>query len=167
MLTRNVVWLLDPCQQNKPHLAYLESSSVCEFRLSETFTGSQTSLRLLMFQTAFLRMVGRPANRSLTEIQAAYTERYGFPAAGVPAELVQTIKLINEVKQWPAFFNIIRVPVPKKENFTAFLRLMIKESADKRYHRCPYNQEELLNMRINAERHTPIPTLKSFFVPKS
>ncbi|RUS23236.1 hypothetical protein BC937DRAFT_90355 [Endogone sp. FLAS-F59071] len=185
MLTRNVVWLLDPGQQNKPHLAYLESSSVCEFRLRETFAGSQTSLRLLMFQTAFLRMVGRPANQSLTQVQAAYTARYGFPAAGVPAELVQTIKLINEVKQWPAFFTMIGVSVPKKESFTAFLRQMIKDSAEKKYHQCPYNQEELLRIRINAERGLPeidaelmkagrastlqaLPVLtKSFFVPKS
>ncbi|KAJ3186029.1 hypothetical protein HDU85_000943 [Gaertneriomyces sp. JEL0708] len=53
MLARNVVWVLS----KKPHLAFIETSTKSPLRMKDTFEASRTSLRLLMFQVAFLRLV--------------------------------------------------------------------------------------------------------------
>ena len=102
---RQVVWMLDPLQ-GKGHtaLALLESESVSEWRLKTSFEASRTSLRLVMFQHAFLSQLPalcgkRLGERStLLELKEGLDARYGLPPRDMPGRLVQQIKDIYAVR---------------------------------------------------------------------
>ena len=151
MLVRNVVFLLDPRHGNRPYLAHMEAEPVSDFRLEQTFTGSRTALRLLMFQVYFLTHIGRPVGKTLTDLRQSYDRQYGVPGEGVSDSLLQAIKTIYTVPAWDKFFPRIGLSVPSKEVFCTVLRNSVKESAGRGYHVCPVSPAELLSLRAHED----------------
>ena len=104
-LTRHGVWMLDP-KQGKGHsaLAFLEGEPVSEWRLKTSFEASRTSLRLVMFQHAFLSQLPalcgkrRGERTTVQELKRGLDARYGLPPRDMPGRLVQQIKDIYAVR---------------------------------------------------------------------
>ena len=116
-LTRNVVWMLDSRQgKGLAALAFLEGEPVSEWRLKTTFEASRTSLRLLMFQHAFLSQLpllcgsrARPGRMTVADLKDGLDARYGLPPPDMPGRLVQSIKDIYSVRSpvvLVAFFSL-------------------------------------------------------------
>ncbi|KAJ3292495.1 hypothetical protein HDU79_001370 [Rhizoclosmatium sp. JEL0117] len=162
---RNVVWMLDPKHGNKPYLAFIEPQATSDFRLNETYTAQQTSLRLLMFQVLFMRRVGL-GEKTPTELLAELNSRFGYPRLGLAEQLVQDIKGIYAVKTFNAFLPLVGIPLPTKEYFTQFLKDSINLSRQKGYHQCSLTERQLFTLRANAERGFIAPGFERGVQPK-
>ncbi|KAH7406721.1 hypothetical protein DE146DRAFT_676071 [Phaeosphaeria sp. MPI-PUGE-AT-0046c] len=92
-ILRNVVWMLDTKGAGFAELAYLEPSSVSEYRLVNTFAASPTSYRLLMFLKLFSSSA-RPAGKTLVQLRDALFETHGAPPPGISAEMADRIRKI-------------------------------------------------------------------------
>ncbi|KAJ3068710.1 hypothetical protein HDU98_008152 [Podochytrium sp. JEL0797] len=147
---RNVVWMLDPKHGNKPFLAFIEPDATSDFRLSQTFSAQQTSLRLLMFQVLFMRRIGL-GNQPPAELLAQMNRRFGYPAPGLAETLVEDIKGIYAVKSFNAFLPLVGIPLPTKEYFSQFLKDSIAVSERRRYHKTRYTLKQLYTLRVRAE----------------
>ncbi|OAL42903.1 hypothetical protein IQ07DRAFT_593538 [Pyrenochaeta sp. DS3sAY3a] len=153
---RNVVWMLDPTGADMAELAYLEPSSISDYRLINTFKASPTSYRLLMFLKLF-SSTARPPNKSLVEIREALFERHGAPPPGTSTLMAQQIHEIHEIEGFPAFLASMGIKsIPSKSEFTAFLRRTITESAKIGYSYIPYSQDKLYMIRKVREREVEI-----------
>ncbi|KAJ3029483.1 UNVERIFIED_CONTAM: hypothetical protein HDU68_012064 [Siphonaria sp. JEL0065] len=148
---RNVVWMLDPRHGNKPSLALLESDNTSEFRLKESFTAQQTSLRLLMFQVLFMRRLG-VCDKPWKELLGDLNNSYGYPRASLTTQIVQDIKRMYAVKSFDAFLGCVGIPVPSKKYFCILLKEAIVLSKKRQYHRCPYNWNQLNVLRVEADK---------------
>ncbi|KAF7314430.1 UBIQUITIN-CONJUGAT-2 domain-containing protein [Mycena kentingensis (nom. inval.)] len=127
-ITRNVRWVL----KDAPHLELLESGP-SDFRLSQTFTRSRTSLRLIMFQITFLDLFFRAYASNLARLD----DNYGFPDKELPEKMVEEIKAIYKVDSWPGFFTRVRFAQGVafgKVKFSEMLRDAVKLSAERMYH---------------------------------
>jgi hypothetical protein len=155
-IVRNVVWMLSSHNHkggHHPELAYLEPSLVSSYRLVNTYHSSTTSYRLLMFQDLMRRTVlATYGGKTLRQIQAELFERHGAPPEGAAAQLAAEIRRIQDVKNFPAFFEAmsIRNP-PTKERFTDFLRRSIGMSALAGYSKVALGQDEALFLRMQRE----------------
>ncbi|KAJ3014492.1 UNVERIFIED_CONTAM: hypothetical protein HDU68_000246 [Siphonaria sp. JEL0065] len=148
--TRNVVWMLEPKHGNKPFLAFFEPDASSDFRLSQTFSAQQTSLRLLMFQVLFMKRIGL-GKQTPMELLAQLNRRFGYPEPTLAETLVEDIKGIYAVKSFNAFLPLVGIPLPTKEYFSRFLKDAIVASEQKRYHKCRYSESQLYSMRLKAE----------------
>jgi len=149
LLSRNVVWFLN----NVPGLAFLEQSNYfSKYRLEETFKQSGTSLRLVMFQVAFLKMVkGKDDDMD---------RRYGYPSNEMSMSLLSLIKEIYAAKTWNIFFDMVDCPLPE-ENWESevcdMLINAIKDSEISGYHQNSYTNNELFYLRRKSEPKIPTP----------
>ncbi|KAJ7025334.1 hypothetical protein C8F04DRAFT_1400623 [Mycena alexandri] len=98
---RNVRWAL----KDAPLLEILEEGP-SDYRLAETLFWSKTSLRLVMFQIAFLDLFFDAYGSDLGRLD----DNYGFPETQLPEKMVKEIKEIYTVNTWPAFFERVRHP---------------------------------------------------------
>ncbi|GBB94308.1 hypothetical protein RclHR1_02330006 [Rhizophagus clarus] len=150
LLSRNVVWYLSKV----PALAFIEPSDyVSKYRMEETFTQSGTSLRLVMFQVAFLKMVKGKDNDM--------DRRYGYPSNEMSTSLLSLIKKIYAVKTWDVFFDMIDFPFPKKNWESEICDMLInavKDSGSSGYHQNPYTNNELFHLRKMHESNIPTPS---------
>ena len=103
--TRQVVWMLDGRRgRGQLALALLENEPVSEWRLKTSFEASRISLRLIMFQHAFLSQIptlcgkGPGERLILVELKKGLDARYGLPPSDMPGRLVQQIKEIYAVR---------------------------------------------------------------------
>ncbi|KAJ7095796.1 hypothetical protein B0H15DRAFT_774428 [Mycena belliarum] len=127
-ITRNVRWVL----KDSPHLEVLETGP-SDYRLSETFFRSKTSLRLIMFQITFLDLFFKAYANNMSRLD----NNYGFPEKELPERMVEQVKEIYKISTWPAFFTRVRFPQGVgfgKERFSDMLRDAVKTSAARRYH---------------------------------
>lgn len=148
---RNVVWMLDPTGANTPELAYLEPSAISEYRLRRTFQSSKTSYRLLLFLNLFCK-TARGKVESLASLCDQIFDAHGVPPKGTAEHMAAEIRRIKDVDSFPPFFTAMGVQdMPSKENFTAFLRRMVRESEEKGYLRMPMTQGEALALRMRRE----------------
>mmetsp|Transcript_36208 Transcript_36208/g.67198 ORF Transcript_36208/g.67198 Transcript_36208/m.67198 type:complete len:705 (-) Transcript_36208:1464-3578(-) len=129
---RNVLWLLKKTPQ-------LESSDLSSAdRLSSTFMGARTSLRLLMFQTHFMSRIGRPKTKgklgSPNIVLDQYNKQLGKPTPDQKNDLQLAAKEILDVTTWPQFFRRLGGPVPSSSRLVEILKDAIANSLRKRYH---------------------------------
>ncbi|KAI9339349.1 hypothetical protein BDR26DRAFT_862281 [Obelidium mucronatum] len=151
---RNVVWMLDPKHGNKPSLCLVEGAQVSDFRLKETFSAQQTSLRLLMFQVLFMRRLGI-SSKSSSELLAELNGSYGYPHPSLATKIVQDIKGIYKVDSFDAFLSCIEIPVPSKAYFCDLLKESISLSLKRKYHECRYSWDQLKVLRMEADPSYP------------
>ncbi|KAH7305323.1 hypothetical protein B0I35DRAFT_444334 [Stachybotrys elegans] len=156
-ITRNVVWLLDSKGANMPELAYLETSSVSAYRLEQTFLGSLTSYRLLMFSELF-RRAARPAatgpqqkRKTLLEVRDELFVRHGAPPPGCASWLSSEVRRLHDVRAFPSFFREMGVKnIPTTGDFTALLRQTVTDSVAKGYSAW-LPQHKALGLRLQVE----------------
>lgn len=133
-ITRNVRWVL----KDKPDLEVMEGGA-SDYRLSQTFAGSRTSLRLMMFQITFLDIFVRAYSNNISKLD----DNYGFPLqepgqqVALAERMVEEVKAIYQVSTWPGFFS--RVQYKKgtgfgKNIFSDMLRDAVKVSGKRGYH---------------------------------
>ncbi|CAG8464857.1 4861_t:CDS:1 [Acaulospora colombiana] len=149
LLSRNVVWFLN----SNASLAYLEPEQfISNYRLSETFELSKVSLRLVMFQVAFLKMTRDTRNDM--------DRRYGYPTEEMSNSLLQLIKQIYQVNTWDVFFKMIDFELPEKDWEPIVLKLLrnaIVDSGKSGYHQMPYTVNEVYFLRRKFEPSVPAP----------
>lgn len=155
-ILRNVVWMLDAKGADMAELAYLEPSSVSEYRLEKTFEASLTSYRLLMFLKLFSSSA-RPTGKSLTESREGLFDSHGAPPPGVSAAMAQQIREIRGIRSFPAFLRHMGiVDIPGKAEFTCFLRRTITDSVKAGYSIMPLPQSKLYMIRKMRERDVEV-----------
>ncbi|KAF0538172.1 ubiquitin-conjugating enzyme family protein [Gigaspora margarita] len=88
-------------------LAYIEPNDYhSKYRLDTTFELSNTSLRLLLFQVSFLKI--------MQGIEEDMKRRCGYPSDEMSNSLLLLIKQIYNVKTWDVFFKILDFSLPDK-----------------------------------------------------
>ncbi|KAJ7289126.1 hypothetical protein C8J57DRAFT_1114727 [Mycena rebaudengoi] len=140
-ITRNVRWVL----KDEPQLEVLEAGP-SDYRLTQTFFRSKTSLRLIMFQITFLDLFFRAYGSNIKRLD----DNYGFPEKDIPERMVEEVKEIYKIDTWPAFFTRVRFPQGVafgKERFSEMLRDAVKTSAARRYHN-PASSKQLSGLRL-------------------
>ena len=145
-VTRNVVWVLDKRGANLPELAYMEASTISNYRLQQTFDASKTSYRLLMFLNLFRRTINR-GNRTLGQLREELFDSHGAPPRGAAARLAGNIKALQQVKNFPQFIQIMGLTPPPASQFTSFLRKCVQDSMVKGYSVWGISQERALTLR--------------------
>lgn len=152
---RNVVWMLDTQGAAMAELAYLEPSSISDYRLTKTFEASTTSYRLLMFLKLFSSMA-RGSGRTLAQLRDTLFETHGAPPAGTSVAMAQQIRHIRDINSFPKFLSAMGITaMPNKTEFTAFLRRTIGESVDAGYSVMPMTQSQLYMLRRAWEPNVP------------
>jgi len=140
---RQVRWI----SQDFPNLLYsnkvpvqerrwgMANAPTIEERLRDTLTASRTSMRLLMFQVAFLSLIGRPAGVSAQDIITRYDNGLGTQGPGIRKQLQLQCQAICAVGTWPDFFRRVAVEVPSQVFLHDMLETAVVNSARKGYHR--------------------------------
>ncbi|KAH7389967.1 hypothetical protein BKA66DRAFT_526840 [Pyrenochaeta sp. MPI-SDFR-AT-0127] len=155
-ILRNVVWMLDTQGAGMAELAYLEPSTVSDYRLVMTFNASPTSYRLLMFLKLF-SSAARAPNKSLTELRDELFDTHSAPPPGTSAAMAQRIRSIREINSFPKFLTAMGIQImPNKAEFTSFLRRTIMDSVKAGYSRMPMSQSQLYMIRKIRERHVQV-----------
>ena len=154
-ILRNVVWMLDRRGANMPELSYLEPSEVSEYRLHKTFQASLVSYRLLMFCSLFCRTARNDAaGKGLSTIRDEMFDRHGAPPPGVAEQMAQEIRRIKTIDNFASFLLEMGVQpqdMPKKSQFTTFLREMVPQSERVGYSRMPLDQASAYSLRVLKE----------------
>lgn len=126
--SRNVKWLLQEC----PALSYLEGHN-SEFRVNKTVEATKTSQRLLMFQVAFLKLLGRPKDAHWTTVLENYNECFGRPPVSVRRQFHKECQHILKVDSQDEFFGCLALPPPA--DLCAVMRCAVRDSATAGYHK--------------------------------
>ncbi|KAG5634441.1 hypothetical protein H0H81_001943, partial [Sphagnurus paluster] len=127
-IVRNVRWVL----KGHPVLEAMESGT-SSYRLYHTFQASKTSLRLIMFQMAFLDTFVNTYSTRLSRLD----DNYGFPDPDIPARMVEEVKAIYRVDTWTGFFHRVQYArgiALSQEDFSRMLRNAVNTSAKRKYH---------------------------------
>lgn len=104
-------------------------------RLTYHWRHSTTGLRLLAFQTFFLREVACRPSLSVRGALAAYNRRLGQPPPRMAARLQRAVTYIRErVTTWVPFFACCRVECPTPGQLFGLLDSAVDQSAKERYH---------------------------------
>lgn len=143
VVIRNVRWIL----KDVPELAVMEKGR-SDYRLAVTFLHAKTSLRLVMFQIAFLNLFVSTYSSNLSYLD----DNYGFPHKEVPEKMVEKIKEIYSINCWSAFFSAVRFVNGTgfgAEIFSDLLRDAVRKSAERGYHTPPS-----INPQVLRERRT-------------
>ena len=79
-------------------------------------------------------------------------DAHGAPSRETAESVASEIRKIKDVESFPPFLTaMIITSMPSKENFTAFLRSMIRESEQKCYSYMPLSQGHALALRKTKE----------------
>ncbi|KAI8960240.1 hypothetical protein F5Y11DRAFT_273167 [Daldinia sp. FL1419] len=133
-ITRNVVWLFDEKGANMPELSYLERNPVSAYRLDQTFRGSRTSYRLLMFSELFRRTARPFHTKPLSQVRDELFSRHGAPPQNAAKELAETVRRLHTINDFPAFLREMGIRhIPDAQTFTRELRKTVLSSVEKGY----------------------------------
>jgi hypothetical protein len=125
---RNVLWLIkDDASLENPDMPIEE-------RLTKTFRGALTSLRLLMFQAFFLRFVGKRDGLSPFKVYKEYESTLGSSPPSLVTKLQHACKRIRAVDTWPEFFAACDLSCPTKPELHALFVGAIFNSSVRGYH---------------------------------
>lgn len=102
------------------------------------FQSTKTGKRLLMFQVAFMRAIGRPTRRA--ENLTQYNRRWGLPTEQQREGMFKSCQEIMRVDSWEGFFGMLGMAKPP--SFADKLRQAINVSAARRYHFVRYADAE-------------------------
>ena len=122
---RNVMWYL----REKKELGNATGVDE-EVRLSETFRLTKVSRDLLAFQVLFLD-IAKPKEMDFAQISARYDANYGLPTEQMEKEMKDAVKKIKEIKSYPEWFAIIKVPLPGKSQLAGILVKSVQSAATK------------------------------------
>ncbi|KAI5924632.1 hypothetical protein F4810DRAFT_132905 [Camillea tinctor] len=153
-ITRNVVWLLDKRGSGKAELSFMEGSAVSAYRLDQTFIGSRTSYRLLMFSELF-RRTARPSSsavKPLAQVRDELFERHGGPPRGAAERLAAEVRRLHKVGDFPAFMREMGLStVPTPAAFTAVLRETVQESMRRGYSKWALSRDRAMALRARKD----------------
>jgi hypothetical protein len=110
--------------------------------------------------------VAQFARGSLSDMSARYDTYYGRPSAQMKVDFQQSVRQILAMDSWPAFFSLLRVPMPSPRGFTVTLHDAIKASLRKGYHNKFTNftrvhSSGVSKILLKGESYTANPGLKS------
>ncbi|KAI1472211.1 uncharacterized protein F4812DRAFT_407814 [Daldinia caldariorum] len=153
-ITRNVVWLFDKIGSNMPELSYLERDPVSAYRLDQTFRGSRTSYRILMFSELF-RRTARPSHKKpLSQVRDELFDRHGAPPRGAAQRLAETMRRLHTINDFPSFLREMGIQeIPNARTFTGLLRKAVQSSMEKGYSQRGVPTEYALLLRIEKDPH--------------
>ncbi|KAG5652895.1 hypothetical protein H0H81_003259 [Sphagnurus paluster] len=146
----NGPFLEEAITRNSPELEVLEDGK-SHYRLATTFLRSRTSLRLVMFQIAFLEVFVSTYAAKLTRLD----DSYGFPEPEIPERMVREVRAIYGVSTWPDFFERVKYEKGKAfgaEKMSALLREAVNASAKRGYHVPKLQKQALAQQRQSLER---------------
>lgn len=106
VFTRQIYWIC------KDDARIADVSITTAERLAITMKSQKTSLRLLMFQVAFLNLIGRPAGQSCQQLISRYDKGIGAVKPRLRQALQTEAKHILKVTKWTAFFERVQVAEP-------------------------------------------------------
>ncbi|KAF2964242.1 hypothetical protein GQX73_g9335 [Xylaria multiplex] len=153
-ITRNVVWLLDRKGAGKAELSYMERDAVSAYRLHETFQGSLTSYRLLMFSELFRRTARPSHEKPLNQVLDELFDRHGGPPQDAASHLAAEVRRLRTIDNFPAFMREMGLQsIPTPMNFTSVLRDTVRKSMDKGYSRWAISQRTAMHLRIKEDPH--------------
>lgn len=135
---RNVLWIL----KQAPHLGDLSDMRVSQARLRRSFNANRVSLRLLMFQVAFLQLVKPRHTHELVAVPcraaSCALERKdhckGLPGPGEAEWLFDRCLRILDVDDFGGFLDLIGAAPMDDEEVCRWLRRSILRSIEKGYH---------------------------------
>lgn len=139
---RNVLWIL----KQHPHLGDLSDALVSNGRLRKSFRANVVSLRLLMFQVAFLQLA-RPAHMHETgaapcraaSCMLAHKDRCkGLPGPGQAEWLFGRCLDILAVEDYSEFLDLVGVSALEDAEMCRWLRRSVLRSISKGYHNPRY-----------------------------
>ncbi|OTB15212.1 hypothetical protein K445DRAFT_22704 [Daldinia sp. EC12] len=156
-ITRNVVWLFDKKGANMPELSYMERDPVSAYRLDQTFRGSRTSYRLLMFSELFRRTARPSHTKPLSKVRDELFKRHGAPPRDSAKELAETVRRLHTINDFPAFLREMGIrKIPDARIFTHELRKTVQSSMEKGYSKQGIPTEYALLLRIKKDPHVSI-----------
>merc|ERR1712216_322506 len=123
---RNVLWIL----KQAPHLGNLSDAGVSLARLRRSFNANRTSLRLLMFQVAFLQLVKpvhvhEPGSPPCCAVSCALERKNrckGLPGPGEAEWLFQRCLSILAVEDFDEFLELVGAAPMSDEEMCRWLR---------------------------------------------
>lgn len=126
--TRNIFWILNKFPQ-------VENETNPELFLKNAFSGSETSLRLMLFQSFFIQKMAKPfgPNTTLKQLADAYDETFAIPSLKLESEFLEMINKISEIQSYKDFFDLIKIPYDEKEVLSLIKDSIIASEA-KGYH---------------------------------
>jgi len=135
---RNVLWIL----KQAPHLGDLSDAGVSHARLKRSFNANRVSLRLLMFQVAFLRLAkpphahepGAPHCRAASCALERKDRCKGLPGPGEAEWLFQRCLEILDVEDFAEFLELVGAAPMSDEEVCRWLRHSVLRSIGKGYH---------------------------------
>jgi hypothetical protein len=135
---RNVLWIL----KQAPHLGELSDDFVSRARLRESFKANRVSLRLLMFQFAFLKLAkaphthepGAPQCQSASCGLCRKDRCKGLPGPGEAEWLFQRCLQILAVEDFGEFLELVGAAPMTETEVSRWLRRSVLRSISKGYH---------------------------------
>lgn len=140
--TRNALWVL----RQAPKLGELTDAGVSLYRLRKTFQANLVSLRLLMFQVAFLQLVKAPHKHApdgptccaASCALARKDQSKGLPGPGEAEWLFQRCVRILAVEDWQDFLELVGMARMDDLEICQWLRRSILSSIRNGYHNSQY-----------------------------
>lgn len=128
VFTRQIRWVA----RDFPEILHTDLST--KKRLELTLLSQKTSLRLVMFQVAFLNLIGRPYGISCQQIIKTYDSGMGTSHPRLRRELHEKCRSIYNVATWPDFFAAVQIDTPSDTVLGNILKESIEKSRVKGYH---------------------------------
>ncbi|KAI0850697.1 hypothetical protein F5Y00DRAFT_268124 [Daldinia vernicosa] len=156
-ITRNVVWLFDKKGADMPELSYLERDPISAYRLDQTFRGSRTSYRLLMFSELFRRTARPSHEKPLSQVRDELFDRHGAPPHNAAKELAETVRRLHTINDFPAFLREMGIhKVPDAGTFTDLLRKTVRSSMERGYSTLGIPNKYALLLRVKKDSHVSV-----------
>jgi len=139
---RNVLWIL----KQAPQLGELSDVGVSKFRLRKSFQANIVSLRLLMFQVAFLQLVkplhvhelgGSVCHKASCALKRKDRCK-GLPGPGEAEWLFRRCLCILAVEDWDEFLEFVHVAPMTEVEVCRWLRKSVITSIARGYHNSRY-----------------------------
>ncbi|KAI3334546.1 hypothetical protein F4824DRAFT_468312 [Ustulina deusta] len=151
-IVRNVVWILDKKGAGMAELSYMERDAVSAYRLDNTFQGSRTSYRLLMFSELFRRTARPSHEKTLIQVRDELFDRHGGPPRDAAGHLAAEVRRLHTINDFPAFMREMGLQnVPTSMRFTSVLRDTVYESMARGYSRWAVTQVQAMRLRLEKD----------------
>ena len=103
-------------------------------RIQQHFAVYRDSLQLMLFNKAFLERLGKPRDRTATEVAQFYDAHNGIVPDEIKEGLMQDIRRIERIQSFPDFYAELGVPCPTPMALTLKLIDVVRHSAEAGYH---------------------------------
>eukprot|EP01106_Pelomyxa_sp_JSP_P014952 TRINITY_DN4948_c0_g1_i1.p1 TRINITY_DN4948_c0_g1~~TRINITY_DN4948_c0_g1_i1.p1 ORF type:complete len:399 (+),score=78.60 TRINITY_DN4948_c0_g1_i1:126-1199(+) len=128
LFNRNVLWIL----KDHPDLETMRGSPA---RIAPSWENSQVGLKLTCFQVRYLLDVGRPpASPGVADAWGRLNALAGRPTAAMTTAFQQTVKRVQQLSSYPAWFAAMGMPVPTEPELVQMLESAVYNSARLGYH---------------------------------